>query len=75
MNDDPDFMNGLADDPRLMNVVDELRALKQQLSDLEWDSADEIAEGKRSEQLRLLDEKIAHFENLQRDGIDVEPRF
>lgn len=75
MSDDPDFMNGLADDPRLMNVVDELRTLKQQLSDLEWDSADEIADGKRSEQLRLLDEKIAHFENLQRDGIDVEPRF
>lgn len=75
MNDDPDFMNGLADDPRLMSVVDELRSLKQQLSDLEWDNADEIADGKRSEQLRLLDEKIAHFENLQRDGIDVEPRF
>ena len=75
MNDDPDFMNGLADDPRLMSVVDELRSLKQQLSDLEWDSADEIADGKRSDQLRLLDEKIAHFENLQRDGIDVEPRF
>jgi len=75
MSDDPDFINGLADDPRLMSVVDELRALKQTLSDLEWDSADEIAEGKRSEHLRLLDEKIAHFENLQRDGIDVEPRF
>jgi hypothetical protein len=75
MSDNPDFMNGLADDPRLMSVVDELRALKQELSDLEWDSADEIADGKRSEQLRLLDEKIAHFENLQRDGIDVEPRF
>ena len=75
MNDDPDFMNGLADDPRLMSVVDELRSLKQQLSDLEWDNADEIADGKRSDQLRLLDEKIAHFENLQRDGIDVEPRF
>lgn len=75
MRDGPDCINGLADDPRLMSVVDELRTLKQELSDLEWDSADEIAEGNRSEHLRLLDEKIAHFENLQRDGIDVEPKF
>lgn len=53
------------DDIRLILVAEEIRKLKLKISDAAW-------ENKPTES---LEQQLAYFEELQRNGIDVEPTF
>lgn len=53
------------DDERLMLVVREIQRLKQKISDAEWEDRP----------TELLEQQLQYFEELHRNGIDVEPEF
>ena len=53
------------DDERLIDVVKEIKRLRKEISDKQWENQDAAFNEKR----------LQHFENLAREGEFYEPNF
>jgi len=53
------------DDVRIIDVLKEIKKLKAEISDQQWDNLDTT----------LTDRRLRHFENLARQGEFYEPNF